>query len=100
VSILNQEQRHLSSHFAGRPLPGVEPEFVRHGNVSVLRNAVAVITADVVGTAECGDHTLFIGLIDFMSVTGNAPPIVFYGGHYVRIDRDEPIEEAEPPLFW
>ena len=100
VSILNQEQQYLSNHFSGRRLPGVEPRFMARRGVPVVRSAVAVITAEVVETAACGDHTLFIGAIDFMEVAGALPPILFYGGNYARLDRDAPIEEVEPPLFW
>lgn len=100
VSILNQEQQFLSNHFAGRRLPGVQPQFLERNGMPVLRSAVAVITADVVGTTDCGDHTLFIGAIDHMESLSSAPPILFYGGNYARIDRAAPIEEAEPPLFW
>lgn len=99
VSILSQEQQYLSNHFAGRRLLGVEPEFVYHNDVPVLRHATASITAHVRDAAECGDHSLFIGMIDFMQAT-SAVPILFYAGNYARIDRYAPIEEAEPPLFW
>lgn len=100
VSFLNQEQQYLSNHFAGRRLPGVEPQFLERNGMPVVRSAVAVITADVLETVSCGDHTLFIGAIDHMEVLNSGPPILFYGGNYARLDRDAPIEEFEPPLFW
>jgi hypothetical protein len=28
------------------------------------------------------------------------PPLLFYGGRYARVDRDQPIEEFVPHTFW
>jgi flavin reductase len=65
----------------------------------VLDRALAVIVADVVETADCGDHTLFIGRISRLQATGG-PPLLFYGGRYARIDSSDPIERIGPPTFW
>lgn len=100
VSILSQEQHHLSNHFAGRPLPGMQPEFAHRADMPVIHNAVAVLVADVVNTYECGDHTLFVGHIDFMELSNSSPPILFYASGYARIASGEPIEDFGPPSFW
>jgi flavin reductase len=99
VSFLTEEQQHLSDHFAGRRLPGVAPEFVDVDGLPVLHRALAVIVADVVDTADCGDHTLFIGRISRMQAS-SGPPLLFYSGRYARIDNSDPIERISPPTFW
>jgi flavin reductase (DIM6/NTAB) family NADH-FMN oxidoreductase RutF len=99
ISVLSEEQQYLSNHFAGRRLPGVRPEFEELDDVPVLRRAVAVVAAEVAETVECGDHTLFIGHITQM-YSRPQPPLLFYGGRYARVDRDQPIEEVIPPTFW
>ena len=63
VSFLSQEQQHLAAHFAGKPIEGLVPDFELAERTPILKRAVAAVTADVVNTAECGDHTLFIGRI-------------------------------------
>ena len=99
VSILGEEQRHLSDHFAGRRLPGIVPEFGWVDGIPVLARALAVVVADVVDTSGCGDHTLFIGRIARM---GDRPasPLLFFAGRYARIDASDPIERVGPPMFW
>jgi flavin reductase (DIM6/NTAB) family NADH-FMN oxidoreductase RutF len=99
ISFLSQEQQHLSAHFAGRGLGTANPDFVFRERTPVLKRAVAAITADIVDTAPCGDHTLFIGRITSMEAA-NERPLLFYGGRYARIDRLHPIEEVDPPEFW
>jgi flavin reductase (DIM6/NTAB) family NADH-FMN oxidoreductase RutF len=99
VSFLSEWQQHLSAHFAGQRLGEVEPEFTYRGPTPIVTRAVATVTADIVDTAECGDHTLFIGRITHME-TAVGRPLLFYGGRYARIDLSNPIEEADPPEFW
>lgn len=99
VSVLGEDQQHLSNHFAGRRLPGVHPEFETLGGVPVLERAVAVVAAEVVEAVDCGDHTLFVGHIREMECVSKAP-LLFYGGRYARVDRGQPIEEFVPHTFW
>lgn len=100
VSFLSQEQQHFAAHFAGKPLQGLAPDFELHGRTPTLRRAVATVTADIVETAECGDHTLFIGSINTLIVGAAARPLLFYGGRYGQLDTRAAIDRAEPPEFW
>ncbi len=100
VSFLSQEQQHLAAHFAGKPLHGLAPEFDLHGRTPVLKRALATVTADIVETAECGDHTLFIGSINALMVGAAARPLLFFGGRYGQLVTRAPIDTAEPPEFW
>jgi flavin reductase (DIM6/NTAB) family NADH-FMN oxidoreductase RutF len=100
VSFLSQEQQHLAAHFAGKRIEGLVPEFELRGRTPILERAVAAVTADVVGTTECGDHTLFIGSITGLSLGDARQPLLFYGGRYARVISRAPIDEAEPPEFW
>ena len=100
VSFLSQEQQHFAAHFAGRPLEKLTPAFDLCGRTPVLKRAVATITADIVETTSCGDHTLFIGRITSMSAADAARPLLFYAGRYAQIDWRNPIENVEPPEFW
>ena len=99
VSFLSEEQQHLSTHFSGRRLGGVRPGFVFHGRTPVLERAVGVLTADVLATPDCGDHTLFVGRIRHMEEAAHRP-LLFFAGHYAAISRHQRIEEIEPPSFW
>ena len=101
VSFLSQEQQHLAAQFAGKRLAGLVPDFELHGRTPILKRAVAAVTADIVDTVACGDHTLFIGRITGLILGDDAArPLLFFGGRYARIDAHAPIDKAEPPEFW
>lgn len=100
VSFLSQEQQHLATHFAGKPIEGLLPEFDLADRTPILKRAVASVTADVVTTAECGDHTLFIGRITGLTLGDARAALLFYGGRYARLVSRAPIDEADPPEFW
>jgi flavin reductase (DIM6/NTAB) family NADH-FMN oxidoreductase RutF len=100
VSFLSQEQQHFAAHFAGRRLERVMPDFDHCGRTPVLKRAVAVVTADIVETTDCGDHTLFVGRITSMAAADAGRPLLFYGGRYAHIDWRNPIENVDPPEFW
>jgi len=101
VSFLSQEQQHLAAQFAGKRIEGLVPDFELHGRTPILKRAVAAVTADIVDAVACGDHTLFIGRINGLILDDDAaPPLLFFGGRYARIDARAPIDKAEPPAFW
>jgi flavin reductase (DIM6/NTAB) family NADH-FMN oxidoreductase RutF len=89
ISVLAEDQEHLSSHFAGRPIEGIELSFVTREGVPVLDQALAYVVAHVVDTHPAGDHTLYIGHVDhFESRDGR--PLLFYGGKYRQmLERSE-----------
>ena len=64
VSVLAEEQRHLSDHFAGRRVdPGLDP-FVALAGFPVVDGAVAHIVCRSHDAFEAGDHTIFIGEVE------------------------------------
>jgi flavin reductase (DIM6/NTAB) family NADH-FMN oxidoreductase RutF len=100
VSFLSQEQQHLAAHFAGRRLERLAPDFELRGRTPVLKRAAAAVSADVVDTASCGDHTLFIGSLTSLSLGEATRPLLFYAGRYARLDWRAPLDGVEPPEFW
>lgn len=100
ISFLSDQQRHFAAHFAGRRFDGLAPEFEFRGRTPVLRRALASLTASVVETVECGDHTLFIGAIETMTRGGDDPPLLFFGGRYGQLARSAGLDSLTPPGFW
>jgi flavin reductase (DIM6/NTAB) family NADH-FMN oxidoreductase RutF len=84
VSVLAEDQEHLSTHFAGRPIEGFEASFVTREGVPVLDQALAYIVAHVVSTHPAGDHTLYIGRVDHFE-SRDGQPLLFYAGKYRRL---------------
>jgi flavin reductase len=99
VSFLSQEQQHLAAHFAGKQFHGLAPEFELRAPTPIVKRALAAVTAVIVQTAECGDHTLFIGAVRELVVGGTARPLLFSNGRYGRLDIPS-LDDADPPEFW
>lgn len=98
VNILTVGQEDMASHFAGRPVPGLKFEFVPLGGIPTLAGACALITAEIVAAHDCGDHTLVIGGIRFMTAD-DRPPLLYHAGRYASL---VPTREVETPVpeFW
>jgi flavin reductase len=100
VSFLSQEQQHLAAHFAGKRLERVVPEFELRGRTPIVKRAAATVTADLVDTTSCGDHTLFIGSLTSLALGEATRPLLFHSGRYARLDWRAPLDGVEPPEFW
>lgn len=98
VNILASGQEDYASHFAGRPVAGLEIDLGRSGGVPTLVGAAGWMTAEIVATHDCGDHTLFIGHIGAMEATDHAP-LLYFSGRYAAL---VPLREEAPqlPEFW
>ena len=95
VSILAEKHEHLSRHFAGRPIDGLEITFIRKSNMSVLAEAVAHLVAKVVQVYPAGDHTLYLGQVEHLEWR-EEKPLLFYAGQYGQLHL-EPKVLLEPP---
>lgn len=91
VSMLSEDQEGLSRHFAGRPVNNLETSFVYEQGVPLLRGAIAHIVATVVDVHEAGDHTLFIGEVQYMQGR-HGRPLLFYAGSYGQMTNEHPAE--------
>jgi flavin reductase (DIM6/NTAB) family NADH-FMN oxidoreductase RutF len=98
VNILTVGQEDYASHFAGRPIPGLEVPFAEVKGIPTLAEASARIAAEVTTTYDCGDHTIFIGHILAMSAD-DRPPLLYHAGRYAYLVPAHG-EEAPHPEFW
>ena len=102
VSILSVDQQELSNHFAGRQVEGLTVSFVRKYNVPVVDGAVAHLIARVVDQHAAGDHTLYIGQVEYLDCR-DGQPLLFYAGKYRQLDaerlRPSPWPDEDFSLF-
>lgn len=82
VSILAEDQEHVSKHFAGKPQG--EVQFAVLDDLPVIEGAIAQITCDVASVYEEGDHTLFIGRVTDIQLE-EKNPLLFYTGQYCKV---------------
>jgi flavin reductase (DIM6/NTAB) family NADH-FMN oxidoreductase RutF len=81
ISVLAEDQRALSRHFAGRADPTAAPEFAWVDGWAFLAGSVAHIGCRVVQQHAAGDHTLFIGEVEHLAQF-EARPLLFHSGAY------------------
>ena len=86
VSVLCETQSGLSDRFAGRPAApdAPEPRFELIHDTPVVDGALAGFVARVVRSYWGGDHSLFLGRVEFAR-TGEGAPLLFHGGRYERL---------------
>ena len=90
VSILRHDQEDYSSHFAGWPVEGLEVEFERREEYPVLPDALAYFVCRVVDAHPAGDHTLYIGQVEYLEYD-EGEPVLFYCGKYRQMT---PLDES------
>lgn len=90
VSILCDSQEHLSAHFAGKPIEGLEPDFEWAEEIPVLKGSLAQVVARVTDTHPAGDHTLYVGQVLHFVVREAASPLVFHEGRYRALMQTRP----------
>jgi flavin reductase (DIM6/NTAB) family NADH-FMN oxidoreductase RutF len=88
VSVLEARQTGLSDRFAGRiadELPEATFEIVHE--TPLVEGALAHLVARVVRSYWGGDHSLFLGQVEFARY-GDGRPLLFHGGRYERLIED------------
>jgi len=96
VSVLEAGQRELSDRFAGRPRPDTpEPRFELVHATPLVEGALAHLVGRVVRSYWGGDHSLFLGRVEYVYY-GEGTPLLFHGGRYERVIRDPQVFSALP----
>ena len=92
VNVLSAEQAGLSDRFARRAVAeGPEPTFSVLHETPLVDGALAHVVARVVRSYWGGDHSLFLGQVEYAH-HGEGQPLLFHGGRYERMI-------AHPALF-
>lgn len=84
VSILSEAQLPFSNHFAGRPDDTLDIPFIQQADMALLDGALAHLVARVVDAHEVGDHTLYIGQVEYLHYQ-DGRPLLYYGGGYNQL---------------
>jgi len=96
VSVLEAHQTDLSDRFAGRVADDVpEPTFEIVHETPLVAGALAHLVARVVRSYWGGDHSLFLGQVEFAHY-GEGRPLLFHGGRYERLVDDPRVFSMLP----
>ena len=97
VSVLERSQSALSDYYGGRVSAGAtEPRFEIVRNTPLVEGALAHLVARVVRSYWGGDHSLFLGHVEYVRY-GEGEPLLFHGGRYERIAADPKLFSALAP---
>ena len=95
VSVLEEAQTALSDRFAGREGDGPEHAFEIVSETPLVGGALAHLIAQVVRSYWGGDHSLFLGRVEYARY-GAGTPLLFHGGGYGRVVGNPRVFSALP----
>jgi flavin reductase (DIM6/NTAB) family NADH-FMN oxidoreductase RutF len=96
VSVLEAKQTGLSDRFAGRVSDDPpEATFEIVHETPLVEGALAHLVARVVRSYWGGDHSLFLGQVEFARY-GEGRPLLFHGGRYERLVSDPQVFSLLP----
>ena len=88
VSVLCESQSDLSDRFAGRPTgAAAEPRFEVIHDTPLVEGALAHFVARISRSYWGGDHSLFLGAVEYARYKEDAQPLLFHGGRYERLGQ-------------
>jgi flavin reductase (DIM6/NTAB) family NADH-FMN oxidoreductase RutF len=97
ISVLAAGQEPLSDRFAGRiAADSLEVGFELVHETPLVEGAIAHLVAKVVRSYWGGDHSLFLGQVEYARYAAERRPLLFHGGRYERLLRDAPVFSALP----
>ncbi|PYE81367.1 flavin reductase family protein [Pseudoroseicyclus aestuarii] len=82
INILSEDMRAHALHFAGRPEAALNDPFEDRHGLPILRDAAAVLVADVARTVEAGDHVLVLGAVRHLEHRPGARPLLHHAGQF------------------
>ena len=83
VSVLSESQAALSDRFAGRSAEA-EPRFLIVKDTPLVDGALAHFVARVERSYWGGDHSLFLGRVEYAR-QNSGTPLLFHGGRYEKL---------------
>jgi flavin reductase (DIM6/NTAB) family NADH-FMN oxidoreductase RutF len=97
ISVLGDDQEALSDQFAGRAGERAdEARFVVVHETPLVDGAVAHLVARVVRSYWGGDHSLFLGEVEYARYQ-EGRPLLFHGGRYEHLLSETPVFAALAP---
>jgi len=81
ISILNNQQKHVSNHFAGAEQVSSEISMDTIKNCAIVKNASAWYVTSVHRIIEAGDHYLVICAVLKLDKNEGCSPLLYYSGY-------------------
>ena len=83
VNILREDQQHISNHFASRLNDKFNEISYRFGieNLPLLEDVLVNLECRLRYSHEGGDHTIYVGEIENLTINDGNPLLYFHGGY-------------------
>ena len=95
VSVLGRNQEMFARHFAGRPQGGLQASFIWRKDCPLLEGALVHLVCRVTRAHDAGDHTLYIGQVEYLDYSDEHAPLLFYSGEYQALEE----QSAQYPAY-
>jgi flavin reductase (DIM6/NTAB) family NADH-FMN oxidoreductase RutF len=95
VSVLGRNQEMMARHFAGRAQAGLQVAFIWCKDCPLLERALVHLVCRVAEAHEAGDHTLYIGQVEYLDYSDEHAPLLFYSGKYQVLEE----QSAQYPAY-
>src|ERR671930_1447136 len=93
VSVLGSDQERVAWHFAGRPLRDVGELFAWADDVPFVRGAIAHVGCSLYAAHEAGDHTLYLGRVEYLD-SKPGDPLLFHKGMFGTVAKEEELAHS------
>ncbi|MCL6598106.1 MAG: flavin reductase family protein [Alicyclobacillus macrosporangiidus] len=84
VNFLNEDQAHLSNHFASKRADKFAGISCRQGQLGapLLEDTLGYVECRVVREVDAGDHLLYLGQVEASDVDDTKRPLLYYHSQY------------------
>ncbi|MBA2679945.1 MAG: flavin reductase [Ktedonobacteraceae bacterium] len=90
INVLSERQQALSSHFSGRPVEGLEVDFLETEGVPTLADNLATFVCTLDRIYDGGDHRVIFGRVDALTrATDALSPLLYYAGTYRQLEQQQ-----------
>lgn len=90
ISVLADDQRDLSNHFATQGEGHIPDNGCRAGEngAPIVERAAAIVECDVETTYKSGDHMIVIGRVTHIDTDTSRAPLLYFRGKYRHLDGE------------
>lgn len=98
ISVLAEHQKALSNHFAGIPVEAANIRFVGRAGTTLLDGAMPHFVVNLVRSHKAGDHTLYVGHVEYFEYREDKPLLFYAGGYQQLLIEDRRMGKIKPIL--
>tara|TARA_R100001143_G_scaffold62909_1_gene67536 strand:- start:5129 stop:5635 length:507 start_codon:yes stop_codon:yes gene_type:complete len=88
INVLPAAAKDISNHFAGRPVPGLTPDFAKSRGMPKLKEAIAYFDCRIEKFIQVADHTLLVAKVNDCCYKDVEDPLIFFSSQYHSLNAE------------